>query len=388
MEILQIGHSDFFTRISNRQSNMYIIIADELIDEGTDNPYFCECVKMLLLAHKEGRHIISISPKKTKQLIASATFTGETQAILTSYYYKFCRQAKSLIKYFSKVFTISSSHSAVRCYTDVTTKTEHYIVHTDTIQHSADIQNTIILGENTCDCHIFKIIGNYYLQSINIADSVAIKGTNQLGGGDTTAQAFTEIHLEKHSFCLCILDSDQKMPCDTLGQTAHKVEKFAQRNQLSNFKSQHHVIKGFRELENLLPDEFYAKKYSFDVNKKDILKTLSGYDLSARCFFDMKHGIKCEFLNQNSAASKYWQTIMSFNQRVDCLKIWNNTYKCNYRLIPGYGTNILNDFIDYCKTADIYEMIDKSTETLKASWLFLGKVIASFCCGTSRMVTI
>ncbi|HFU3800268.1 TPA: hypothetical protein ACGO0I_001316 [Streptococcus suis] len=136
------------------------------------------------------------------------------------------------------------------------------------------IVETRLLGENLTDAKFYEELTNLFISRKNEIYQGKIKCETVGGGGATTSKTLSEIASKRKYFCLCITDSDfdgNRVTSDT----SKDVERFCTSNQgsFSHFKLP------CRELENLIPPEYYKRVLSGDdITKIDKLIPLSCRD--------------------------------------------------------------------------------------------------------------
>lgn len=383
---------------------MLILLSNSVIDNRKNEPLFFDCLRILMQAYKEGLHLIYISVSKVNDLINDEELDAITRSILNHYNYHEAKQASNYFNYFNKVINIINSNIDE----NESLNAEHNIIFKNIkiskFTKSGHIQPTVLVGEDDNDSEAFKYIGKYYLKSKKL--NLNLNFHEQAGGGQNTHKRYKKLYnKEEEPITLCILDSDKKTPKHThYGDTAKKV--IDAHNSLfvtsKNFKCNYYVIDGFLEIENILPTHFYDIKYGECPDKKDIkqqLKNIASVDPIAIHYLDYKLGIKCYSITKNSDLFKeYWHPILEniHNHNIQANCTLNCTLKgaecnkkddCHYKLITGYGTKILEDFLQYSSEfdKDIVKIISSESEVIQKNWNIIGKELASWGC-SNRLI--
>lgn len=116
------------------------------------------------------------------------------------------------------------------------------------------IVETKLLGENITDANFYQELTKLFISQKNNLYRGEIKCETVGGGGATTSNTLSAIASSCKYFCLCITDSDfdgEKVTSDT----PRKVEEFCSQND-GSFS---HYKLPCRELENLIPPEYYRR---------------------------------------------------------------------------------------------------------------------------------
>ena len=362
---------------------MLFIIEKDIVEANDAN--FLKCFENLLLGYIEGSHLLFIKPSTVEKIktIYGASMDDRMKAQFVHYQEKFMIESKlayNLVNYAIKIVPEEIGEKKVK----YRNKTIGYL-HTDKFLASANVQKTVLLCENIDDGKIYTIFAKEYLKFKNSKLKVKLKIEN--GGGNTIAPTFKRKIESSEDLCLCILDSDKKYPTDdSLGETSRRVER--ETSDILTPKNDFIVIKQARELENILPESFYYKKYSGDVNKAPIFNKLDSIrSINKRIIFflDIKKGLKHYDVRKFVELSYITQDIITYNSEPDCSTEEYCTKRdvCNCRIIEGFGNNILNDFIDfYDKNHHEIELIIKSSDIyLKKIWVYISKLVFSWGCG-------
>jgi len=171
---------------------------------------------------------------------------------------------------------------------------------------SSSIQPSLLLCENLDDS---RLIYEFARTFANIEHLAAIKTKLEMrsGGGSTTADVAADVLDNVKRLIFAVVDSDRDSPAAPIGVTAQRVKRvFDSRNQVI---SQLIVLSG-RELENLLPDDFYREKFGGHPDHGDsanFITSLSEHGcVEARLHIDIKEGLKlCDLLGSVGRSSDF-----------------------------------------------------------------------------------
>ncbi|MBF01263.1 MAG: hypothetical protein CMP77_14990 [Flavobacterium sp.] len=354
---------------------MILHISDQLIKKRNKQENFNDFILNIMLAYKEGKHVIIISPISIRKLIFDKKIGEYTKQLLNSYN-SHNKASLSLLQHFGVIIKIIPKNFKEKVYSKISTKVEIRQIHMDKFVDTVNIQSTILLGENTNDSKVYNLIAEYYRLKNNL-NFLKVSCREQMGGGDTTAKQYKHIYNSGKEFCLCILDSDKKLPQNDYGETAKKVKSFHHSQINFNYKCQYFILNKL-ELENYIPEKFYIKnfecvetnriKYNFQkINK------LRDLNYNATNYLDFKKGLKSFKQEDNEAINKFWYNVLSKSKI-----LWIPDDSNHY--IKGYGDKILDGFIE-CEHSEIFEQVDNDSY-IKREWLELGKSISSFIFGS------
>lgn len=156
---------------------------------------------------------------------------------------------------------------------------------------SKSSQATILLAENLSDCKLLRELTRAFVKSEGLG-SARICFDDCLGGGATTSVLAEDIIKENRRLMFSVVDSDRQTPFGSLGSTALTIQRVY--NSLLPVNADLHILR-CRELENLMPDDFYVDEFGSHSDHKlsvDFLLSLlgSGCD-NARLHVDIKRGL-------------------------------------------------------------------------------------------------
>ncbi|MCO5936530.1 hypothetical protein NAF17_13375 [Mucilaginibacter sp. RB4R14] len=371
MEILLIGHLGFFFRLNKI---MVFYLDDVLIEEGPKDDRYYDFIQTIMMAYKEGKHIVVISPRNVVKLISDGS-VDETSKFYLKHYLARDKEALGWLTIFNVIIRVIPINEPESFSTEIETKTEIRSIKFSTLIDTASVQRTILLGENGNDSEVYALFAEYF-RAHNKLESFKVVYKRQTGGGSTTVKEYKTLYEKAEEFCLCILDSDKSTPNSELGDTAKKVKEFHESasSTLPNAKC-HYVILNALEVENLFPHEFYKSTYkSKEFNETHLrLEKLQKKCPDAIFYVDYKKGLRTFEKQMSHLLNDYWYGII---QESSLQTIWHND---NHFYIPGYGHNVLSNFVEY-KADEIFEYLNVNP-SLQKVWLDMGQTISSFILG-------
>jgi hypothetical protein len=350
---------------------MILNITDKLIENRNTLTDFYDFFENIMIAYKESKHIICISPKKVSELLEDNTISTNSKELLK--HYKNHSKSYNIINvknFFNLIINIVENKEKIYIEDNIEYRDIMYSKFLDT----SSIQKAILLGENVDDIPIYEIFVKYYQSKINL-NSFDIVYNKRGGGGNTISKEYGEIYNTGENFCLCLLDSDKRYPAQTkYGATAQQVvdlDKNYKKQNNFNYKTRYYVL-SVLELENCLPKDFYLRQYT-DKNYIFLeIDKIMMKDNSFRKYFDFKDGISCK------------ARFDSINNVIEC-KVHLKDYLCpiiekeniirDNVLLEGFSSKILKDFIKF----DIKELISfiDNDSFVQDYCMDIGKYIAS-----------
>jgi len=354
---------------------MVIYLDRQLIQGGVAEKGFFDFLRNMMLAYKEGKHLIVIDIREIKGLISNHEVDDITKVYLNHYltHNKGLIDAISQFKIIVQPVILKEIEGR---FFDPVKKNEVRKIRFNKFLDSSSIQKTILLGENGNDADVYALFAKFYLRSISNNKLIA-SYSRRTGGGSTTHEEYKEIYTNTEYFCLCVLDSDRKTKSRGYGQTALKVAKFHFKQNSQNLKCDY-VILPVLEVENLFPERFYLKKYVFKYPSEIFpsIRRMEEIDKFARKYFDFKKGIKGFYATNDEGLIIYWGELISQAG----IKASAIDEQQNYCYVSGFGENILTDFLGF-DTEDIFNFVN-TDPALKKIWLKLGKHVSSFVIGS------
>ena len=257
------------------------------------------------------------------------------------------------------------------------------------------LEGTALVLENQNDDVIYKFIFKSIVHKIMKKNYTAYWEIHH-GGGNTTGDVYSRIQEKNNTkMVLCIVDSDKKFPDNGYGETANKVKKA---NDKENIFSDYHVIDA-HEVENLIPLSLYyefMETISSDDSIDDNISLLDIYnkmydtekDFLQR-YFDYKNGIQCKELNcsKNKIDPQFkddfknnWLSIVNY---IAPIKLKCNYKECNK---PGCEEHILPILLKRIRRKEIRDYIKNkkpieldSRDPLYKEWNIIAKQILDWC---------
>jgi hypothetical protein len=361
---------------------MIFEITEELVSAKDKN--FIKCLDNIFLGFIEGNHLIYMKPKVHTLILENYNeeIDNRLRNNLISFEENFMRESKMLLDHISDIIRIIPTSEK-----EIILKEKYYNVrnlHTSRFLFSSKIQKCTLLGENEEDSFIYKIMAEEYIKTKELSNiSIVLKPEN--GGGNTTSPVFINKIKRDDEICLCILDSDKKFPNDSsLGATANRLKR--ESKDIFNLKYNYYIEERCRELENILPEGFYYKKYFPDINKRSIFNKLDIlYEINHDFiyFLDMKDGLK----HYTIRTEKDWNQACKLvdTTKTSCgISICLKKDKCTYSVIERFGNKILGDFINFYEeipSSEFSLILKSADERIKKIWFDIGKMVFSWSCG-------
>lgn len=358
---------------------MIIQLDDATIGNRENEEWFYDSLELLMICYSEGNHIIVISPKSVMSLLSDSNITGSTHFRLKHYSYHFAKESKQYLKCVKFITKIVPCDSREYTYKDNENNSFVTALRLDKFKRTQNIQPTSLLCENQSDTNVYNMMGYYYIKKMKIDNVFRIKCDPKSGGGDTTHQTFEQIYCAYDNYCLCFLDSDKKTPKHDVGQTAKKVLKIANAEDV-NLRCKVYVLSNALELENILPSQFYSKIYGDNENL--ITNQFKKKEKTAIRYFDFKKGIHCKSIQANDEKAQYWKKVLGISFEPTCFSDEKFEKEIKCQIVPGFGGKILENFNEFCDKEDIISIIFASDTYIQRQWNIIGLYVTSYCCGT------
>lgn len=166
-----------------------------------------------------------------------------------------------------------------------------------------------IVFEDINDIAIYKLVVQWYINSVMNSKNIPLRYKKVQGGGNRTYDIYQEKQSDNDNFCLCITDSDKKYPNDNSGETSKKVREIEDLSIPLSF----HLDLDFHEIENLLPLSFLAKHAGTPEALEiiSILKTAerNGHP-EAKLYWDYKKGLRNYHAKNDGEYRNYWYSAL------------------------------------------------------------------------------
>lgn len=349
---------------------MVIHLNEHFFEKAIFQRDFYAFLRNIMLAYKEGKHLIILDIRSVKKLITDPNVDEITKKYF-NHYFSHNKGAINALSYFRVAIQIIPENESEEKTFDLINKIEIRKVQYVKFLDSVAIQKTVLLGENGNDAKVHALFAEFYIisKTNNKFNTAFLRRT---GGGSTTHHEYQEIYAKDENICLCILDSDKRTKKKGYGQTALDVAKFHNIQHPPNLKCDY-IILPVLEIENLFPENFYIKHYKSKYPSEIFpsIKRMEAFDKSVRKYFDFKKGIKEFSVQKDSNVILYWWELL-FKAKINC----KNIDGTNYYYVKGFGENILTDFLSY-KPTEIFQMVN-ADPIMKNVWLRLGAYISSY----------
>jgi hypothetical protein len=264
---------------------------------------------------------------------------------------------------------------------------------------SAKIQPTSLLGENLSDVRVFTKIGEVGTV-LSALDYLPIVASPTNGGGSTIGKVLGQL-VASNRICLCIVDSDKVCPTSNVGGTARSVAPYSDINAYPMVE----VLETTgRDLENALPNSFFLSRYGNDpknIPMTNLLAQLGSQgEVEVRAHVDIECGLVLREIWSHSPTSheaNFWRN--KLNQVFALVGVLASSFPCLATetcahpigcpcvcvVVPGNRANILDDFLALYEGADRFVLRNMLDDSVREDWRRLGRAIASWCCGDSRL---
>lgn len=256
---------------------------------------------------------------------------------------------------------------------------------------------TALLGENLRDARIYALIAKRYAEVLDLK-GIATYAEKLQGGGNTISDSFLEFCKQDARPCVCIVDSDRRIPGGPLGNTARQLQSI--RPATSNHLAVYHILNNVRELENMVPlrtlfDAQGNLVRGVNMRALQVLIELEKLSDLHTLFLDLKtsHKVESLLMTNRQPEDTYWRN--AFDSL--CRSGWKNVSccasfitptctcsgQCACILVENIGVNLLNHFTHYLETepTDRFFVDVLSDPSRGIHWLELGAhLLAWLCC--------
>lgn len=329
---------------------------------------------LLLLAHRQGKHLVFFSHEVADMLVKSD---------LPDSIRRIC---DSIGQQTSKFGTLSHSISIklVISQNKYSSATGQKIILLNPYTNTTFevYEETHLLTENLQDADFYLAIVSYYKRKKRL-NTINVSFFPLQGGGDTISCVMEkEMALGNH-LCLAITDSDMKYEGSKKGGTYKKLLGVMKLGD-ATFCGLYCMNK-VREVENLIPYHLIYGNANYKSNK--LVKEDFDFDMS---FFDMKEGIRTKNLGDDKFVA-FWRKIFGVHHKnysaLIKQEVRNKDKKQKTRLhngiiLDGFGSKLLGVI---WKTSQKELMRIEETQlsqSQKAEWMEIGQVIFEWCCAS------
>lgn len=352
------------------------------IDEMLSDDDFIDLLDMLMLVcYKEGKHILSISPKTVSRILEREGINSSTLVLLKKYQANFSVNSKAIYESFDYIVEIIPS--SIKEENIIVGSKEIAKLNIKSLLDSSYFQTSVLLCENQNDTNVFKIILDFYRRN-NSFYSFPIRINQRGGGGSTVVQEFENIFKADENFCFCVVDSDKKHDGDSLGETSKKVLKFYTENETNNLKCKLLVL-DIHETENLIPLSFYRDilENEFETKRGSThqIDKLLFYHNEIWKYIDFKNGLNELSTYEKESFREFWGRVLC-SISVKCIQ-FNGVYK----YFEGFDNVVLGRFISEFDGEKKVDSYIKGTH-LEPEWNSLGNKLSSFYLGTQRISAV
>jgi hypothetical protein len=386
---------------------MLIFLTDHILEA---TPEYSEsrliaCLENLLIAHFEGKHILIAKPRTLSNYQRESKLSERAKAALAKIKQFVRKNGLDISKEFLfYVQVVAASQSQIT----LSVNKQHTIVNIPIgyFEDSSATQKTIILGEHLNDAEFFMHLVRAYITTQKALKTAQIKiqAKPTHGGGSSISDIFQAL-CKDNTFCLCLVDTDCKVPGTKFGDTAknlglnqHKQQEW--QNICSSLFSGFITIdknsalsKAFainvHEIENLIPTVLIEKSFPKTMNnqvfdKIDVLKKWERYKTNEwRKFIDIKNGLRCYDTKEHNYWADFIQTVVQ--EKPDCNECQKKT-ECEIIFWEGLGDKILSQVVKYMakttphKIAEAFDFNENDNQLVE-----LTHELLTWCCASERI---
>jgi hypothetical protein len=257
------------------------------------------------------------------------------------------------------------------------------------------VQPTVLLGEDLSDAKILRLVGETGTVLARLP-YLPLALWPDHGGGSKTGQVLASNAVSNRP-CVCIVDSDRASPSGAIGGTASGVQLF---KDTSAFPLVEVAETSGRDLENILPDNFYRDSYGNNARHSGLALLLErlthAQEIELRSHIDIEKGVTLRQVFNHPVGSierAYWDgklpILLSLlgtqNTSYPCLATGTCaqalTTSCSCVIVTGNTSNVLDHFLDRFAGANRYQIASSLDVGVRHEWLRLGGIVSSWCCG-------
>jgi len=338
-------------------------------------------LELLAVAQREGNHLVFAEIAVIEGLLAVSTnYSQGVRSFLTRLINKFAQVAHLAYGVGVKLVIGNFEQSEVELVGGV-----RNIKYPVSQVNSNLLQKTIILVENLSDASFYAWLTEHVLSKGDYRyATLSMEGYP--GGGNTTGEAYDNIKVNHSRLCLCIVDSDIRVPGMSPGDTAKKI--IASDKSMPNTRTAHHVI-GACSIENLVPIDFFDKAWAQEPELFSRLELYRGlYNENNWRYLQLKKEIKCFDINGESAFAKYWRQILAVDE-FHCERngsVCESKRDCKEIKLPALSSSPLNAAVSTLGSG-YKEIAFALLPDINDAWNAIAREVFSWCCGAQRNPT-
>ncbi len=310
------------------------------------------CLEHLLLAHRDGLHLVSMDPEDARRLQRSGAFekmSGEERGTLdriraTAAELQGLRDELACsmvlgvgVEFDGRVVDLPEGRASIQAS----------LHHFDTIMRAAA---TVLLCENGTDSDFYLALGRLLL-AVRRWRSLRLVCEPRGGGGSQLGEELARI-AELGRIVLAIADGDQRCPGGARGSTARGLMEAAR----GRPAFQHAHVLDAREIENLVPLDVYRIAFEYlggrarQLSALALLRPLSAAELAHA---DLKDGITLHRIDhrmeRGSAEHATWLALARRRGRTQCWRAGgvecSEAGECECFVVERLGAAILGDVV-------------------------------------------
>ena len=271
-----------------------LISLDESLVEGVGafDAVEWDALNNLAVAAREGRHFL-LAPRSLAASLAEHPMIGARER---AFY-------RMLSERFSTLAAVTAAVSiSIRVDRD---SAPNRIVIGDRVQirlplgffrTTRSVQSVILVAENRDDCVIIYEMTRAFARTKRVA---AVQTSLEFlpGGGSQTYEVADDVLRAGERLVVVVVDSDRETPAGALGDTARNARRIFRERDRAFAEL---LILRARDLENLLPDDFYTLELGADQHHRDsiaFITNLNGAGCeTARLHIDIERGLRLRAL--------------------------------------------------------------------------------------------
>lgn len=371
---------------------MLIVLDDDLISNAVPNAVPDDDVFAMLdvVAHNRrmGNHILYASRGALEYFLASAQASQITRAVLSKVRSRlpqkmsFYSQVNRRLRVTKRAHTFTSQNVGA-C--------QELVISADVLRDPQLSGKCVLLAENQNDIFFYSRLAEIAATFAKWGN-VSIRCEGRGGGGNTLAEEYLVLQNAQNRLCFCISDSDKKYPAGALGQTAQRV---VDANDLLVPTTEYYILQ-VREIENMVSPKLYESMNDRDAQRQHVVATLIRVEQHSQTVldhFDMKDGLNLCELDTGNDFSNWWNHELELLRNAgipliaECINPGSANDSCQCYVLRGFGQNVLKNFNSVImEKQSAHHIFSNLSIRHRNLWTELGCLIASWCCGSERII--
>lgn len=371
-------------------------LADALQDHSKPDDSVIDALSNIALARRQGKHLV-FGDRRTLEICAESSWLSDRARRVYTHLHNNVPQMKTYADNLVRRVEVLAEDGIL----ESSGEPERTVIRLSAsyLSDFSVLDAAVLLCENQRDTAFYEQLAQVYLHWSKLGH-LRLRHDPRGGGGQTTSDEYQSVRSATNRLCLCILDSDRRIPDGPLGGTpraAQRVHASATQPLCELF------ILDARTVENLIPTIIYQETVWDDSNRMDGVLVLEHLESSkfadARRYLDIKGGLKLgEIMHApaNSAFRQYWEPVAralhSKAHSVDA-QCWStpkcsSTTDCSCILCRGLGESILEHVIHFLQSKSNQKKAEMVRGSLELEWQSIGELVVAWCCGSSRLIAV